>query len=120
MRQLELAAVRTDRRTSLKERKFSPTLFRDPTHCPEEGIGGSAYWVTYHVQGNLGVAISTWDADAGVHWRAYADNRGFLADRLEDGTKVRKAYPNLNAAINALLEYHGIAPTYPHSKDRLF
>ena len=107
--QLDLIVSRP--RRFYRERKFKPTLFRDPQHCPEEGLGGAAYWVTYHSMDNIGICVSTWDADAGVHWRAHVDGH-ILATRGPDGTKTRIAFATLPDAINALLAHRGVQPDY--------
>ena len=108
------------RRPGLRERKFSPGLFRDPgLHAPEEGLGGSNFWVTYHSMDNIGVVYSTWDAAAGVHWRVVLKSGHHLAELVE-GRKVRRAFPNLGAALNALLLDVNVEPTYPHSTNRTY
>jgi len=92
----------------LRKREFTPTLYRDRDHAPQDGLGGEIYWVTYHGD-HLGAVRSVWTMRDGVTWLADVHNNGTMT---EDDTKRPRAFPDRVAAINALLVHHRIEGTY--------
>lgn len=80
-----------------------PVWHREPEHCPEEGIGGSRWWVTYRGEA-FGFVYSTWDR-TGVHFRVRdMDRMWTLTDN--DGEPLR--FETRGAAVTHLLDLFGI------------
>lgn len=101
-------------RTSFRERNFDPTMRRDPSHAPERGVGGAAFWVSYHAKGNIGVVYTVWDHDRGVHWEAmHIPSYRILSD---DGARAA-AWTDRFAAVNALLAEHAVEPDWKCPKN---
>ena len=73
-----------------------PTLYRDPLHCPDENIGGAAYWVEYLAE-PVGIALSCWTLQDGVHWE--------VIDRF--GRRFTGPFDTLQIALAFLMKVHG-------------
>lgn len=106
-----LGLCRPQIRSLLKPRATGPTLFRDRSHCPEEGLGGDCYWVTYRGE-NIGAVRRTWDA-RGVHWEADLDDGRTVAEDEEDRPR---AFATLADAINMLFRAIGVEDDYKGSE----
>lgn len=110
MSDLDLYVPRERPYRHIKERNFSPGFRRDPSHCPEDGLGVSCWWVSYH-GADIGVVRSCWDYANGVHFEADCKDGRVLAE-LVDGRKVRRAFTSRVDATNALLLLHGVEGTW--------
>jgi hypothetical protein len=86
-----------------KDATSTPTFRRTHHHLPEDGLGGSDWYVTYRGE-LIGFVYSTWDR-RGVHFRTRTPDYETVT---ELGSEVPRAFDTRAEAVMYLLDIEGI------------